>query len=101
MSLLEFTQKKKQKVDHGQQKQREQPTENSLTTLVPKTVIQISDAVKSLFSLLSPFRNAVSSLEKSADKIGKLMQEKHEARAYQIRTYSNLKLLPVYINQRD
>ena len=89
MSLLEFTQKKKQKVDHGQQKQREQPTENSLTTLVQKIVIQISDAVKSLFSLLSPFRNAVSSLEKSADKIEKLLQEDHEARAHQIRTYSN------------
>ena len=86
MTLLEFTQKKKQKVDHGQQKQREQPTENSLTTLVQKIVIQISDAVKSLFSLLSPFRNAVSSLEKSADKIEKLLQEDHEARAHQIRT---------------
>ena len=90
MSLLEFTQKKKkQKVDHGQQKQREQPTENSLTTLVQKILIQISDAVKSLFSLLSPFRNAVSSLEKSADKIEKLLQEEHETRAHQIRTYSN------------
>ena len=45
--------------------------------------------MKSLFSLLNPFRNAVSSLEKSANKIEKLLQEKDETRARQIRTYSN------------
>ena len=94
MSLMEFTQKKKkQKVnhDHEQQQQREQ-TEDSLTNSSAEgksLLCQISDAVKLLFSLLNPFRNAVSSLEKSADKIEKLFQEEHETRARQIRTYSN------------
>ena len=77
--------------EHEQQQQREQ-TEDSLTNSCAegKSILcQISDAVKLLFSLLNPFRNAVSSLEKSADKIEKLLEEKDETRARQISTYSN------------
>ena len=48
---------------------------------------QISETVSSFFALLNPFRNAVSSLVKSSNKIEKLLQDKDDIRSRQITTY--------------
>ena len=87
MSIFEFSQKKKkQKVE----KKPEPDTSPSKSNVTSTSLLsRLSSAVSSLFELLNPFRNAVSSLEKSADKIEKLLQDKDEARVRQLRTYSN------------
>ena len=87
MSIFEFSQKKKkQKVE----KKPEPDTSPSKSNVTSTSLLsRLSSAISSLFELLNPFRNAVSSLEKSADKIEKLLQDKDEARVRQLRTYSN------------
>ena len=96
LSLMEFAQKKKQKVDHRPGRPRPHPElslsekkktdaradEKSLLSLS-----QISETVSSFFALLNPFRNAVSSLVKSSKKIEKLLQDKDDIRSRQITTY--------------
>ena len=93
LSLMEFAQKKKQKVDHRPGRPRPHPEpslsekkktdaradEKSLLSLS-----QISDTVSSLFALLNPFRNAASSLVKSTKKIEKQLQDKDDIRSRKI-----------------
>ena len=91
LSLMEFAQKKKkQKVSREQEKVDEAPVDSCAdeTSLLAR-ISQISAAVATLFGLVNPFRNAVSSLEQSTKKLKKLLGEKDEIRSNQIKTYSN------------
>ena len=78
LSLMEFAQKKKkQKVSREQEKVDEAPVDSCAdeTSLLAR-ISQISAAVATLFGLVNPFRNAVSSLEQSTKKLEKLLDEK-------------------------
>ena len=83
LSLMEFAQKKKkQKVSREQEKVDEAPVDSCAdeTSLLAR-ISQISAAVATLFGLVNPSRNAVSSLEQSTKKLEKLLDEKDEIRS--------------------
>ena len=88
---MEFPQKKKkQEMGHEQQPREQTYDSHTNSSVDDKSLLcQISDTLKLLSPLLNPFWNEVFSLEKSADKIGKMLQEKDETHARQISTYSN------------
>ena len=98
LSLMEFSQKKKQKVNPrpgrprphpesylADKKNTDDPARTGEKSLL--SLSQISDTVRSFFALLNPFRNAVSSLVKSTKKIEELLQDKDEIRSRQISKY--------------